>query len=226
VNNPAEVAGLTLQVQHDDGFAAWLNGAPIGSANVAEPYTITTLASDHEVTAGETTLTPSASLLVAGNNVLAVQVFNATDASSDLCLDVQLTSAVDEAPTVSSIDPPPSGIVEALSFISVIFSENVTGVDATDLLINSVAATNVLQVSPREYQFNFRISDRCVTVAWIANPGITDLDGCQTRLCVDRLGVTRWIECRFGRSRDFEFMADNENGIEDEDGTRADWIEI
>jgi len=234
VNNAAAVVGLTLQGQHDDGFAAWLNGTPIGSANVAEPYTISTLASDHEVTVGEASLTPSAGLLVEGTNVLAVQVFNVNTTSSDLFLDVRLTSDVDVAPTIASLDPPASAIVQALTIINVAFSENVSGVNAADLLINSVAATNVIQNNPRDYTFYFpQPATGTVNVAWIPNPGINDIDGLPTAF-VPGPAWSYTLDPNIIASEAVisEFLADNEdliyNGreVKDEDGTRSDYIEL
>jgi hypothetical protein len=228
VTNLAEFVGLMVQVRYDDGFAAWLNGVPIGSANVAGPYTISILANDHEVTMSEALLTPSAGLLVAGNNVLAVQVFNSVEASSDLFLDVQMTSSLDEAPIVAAIDPPPTATLQSLAFINVVFTENVSGVDAADLLINSAPATNVLQISPREYQFNFPPpATGTVMVAWIPNSGINDIDGLPTAFVP---GPSWSYTLDPGVVNDTamisEFMADNESGIKDDDGTRSDWIEI
>src|SRR6185295_17617006 len=63
--------------------------------------------------------------------------------------------AADDAPTVISIDPPAGRVVQQVTYINIIFSENVTGVDATDLLINSAAPTNVVQNNPRDYTFQF-----------------------------------------------------------------------
>jgi len=234
VSNPLEIVGLTLQAQHDDGVAVWLNGTFIGSANVSEPYSISTLASDHEVTVGELSVTPSAGLLVSGENVLAVQVFNATAGSSDLFVDVRLTSVDDEAPAIFSIDPPASGIVQALTFINVAFTENVTGVNASDLLINSVAATSIVTNNPRDYTFTFpQPATGAVTVAWIASPGINDTDGLPTAF-VPGASWSYTLDPNILASEAIisEFMADNENlvyngrDVEDEDGSRSDWLEL
>jgi len=105
VSNPAGVTGLTLQVQHDDGFAAWINGTFVGAVGVAEPYTIATFASDHEVTVGEASLTPASGILVAGANVLTIQLFNSGPSSSDIFIDAHLTSAVDEPDPTASDTP-------------------------------------------------------------------------------------------------------------------------
>ncbi len=228
VANAAELTGLTLQVQYDDGFVAWLNGVEVGRAGVADPLTIATLASDHEVTVGEATLTPSTGLLNTGTNVLAIQLFNSGTTSSDIFADARLSSTVDDAPFVLVTEPPPSGIVQDLSFVTIAFSENVSGVDAADLRINGVGATNVVQNNPREYTFQFPAPPTgSVAVAWAPNPGISDVDGLPTAFVpgaawsytLDPNAIAEAIIIS-------EFMADNENGVSDEDGTRSDWIEL
>ncbi|MBK7998369.1 MAG: hypothetical protein IPK15_06530 [Verrucomicrobia bacterium] len=48
-------------------------------------------------------------------------------------------------PTVIVTSPPPDATVRELRFVSVVFSEGVTNVDAADLVINNSAATNLLR---------------------------------------------------------------------------------
>ena len=231
VTEPTNVTSLTLHVQYDDGYAAWINGVEIGRAGVADPLTISTLAADHEVTVSEDDKTVSSglsSLLVPGTNVVAVQVFNTTSGSSDLFIDATLSSIVDDPPTITGIDPAPFSEIHAFTFITVDFSENVSGVDAGDLLINGIAATSITTNSPREYQFNFsQPPTGTVTVAWIANPGITDLDGAPNAFVPGAAWTYNLTPNPvLGAAIISEFMADNANGIADEDGTRSDWIEI
>ena len=145
-------------------------------------------------------------------------------------------SAADDAPTVISIDPAPSSTVQQLTYVGIIFSENVTGVDAGDLLINSVAATNVIQYNPRDYAFQFApiTTTGTVTVAWVASPGVSDLDGTPPDAFVPGPSWTYTLDPNAIRETAIisEFMADNANAqyngkvIQDEDGMRADWLEI
>ena len=76
-----------------------------------------------------------------GTNLLAVQVFNVSLGSSDIVFDAELTAELtsDTPPFVVSVSPPP-GLVNALSEITVVFSEPVTGVQASDLMLNSLGA--------------------------------------------------------------------------------------
>jgi hypothetical protein len=80
-------------------------------------------------------------------------------------------------PTVASTEPPAGATVSGLSFITVVFDEDVTGVDARDLLVNGAAiATNLVVSSPRVYTFVFpEPAFGPVTVAFASANGITDL---------------------------------------------------
>ncbi len=81
----ALVKNLTLEASFDDGFVAYLNGTEVGRSNVpAGPLLPTTAASSHEVTDGPAVFSISPSLLVQGENVLAVEVHNTSLGSSDL----------------------------------------------------------------------------------------------------------------------------------------------
>ncbi len=89
-------ARLTLRVDYDDGFVAWLNGveaARSASLGVAgTPVAWNALAESREAGTWETfALDPS--VLRAGDNVLAVQVHNASIDSSDLSFDAELFSS-------------------------------------------------------------------------------------------------------------------------------------
>ena len=141
VTNAAQVTGLTLQVQHDDGFVAWINGVEAGrSAGLVDPLTIATVAADHEVTVGEATLTPPAGVLTEGTNILSIQLFNSGAGSSDIFIDAQLTSAVDEAPTLLVTDPTPSSIVQQLTFIGIAFTVNESNTRATTVTASTTMA--------------------------------------------------------------------------------------
>lgn len=228
IANPAAVSELILTVYADDGAIAWVNGQEVGRINVAEgdlAYNGAAVVADETRTM---TTTNIASKLVAGNNVVAVHVFNGPTSSSDFVFEGILTAALDAPPAVESIDPFPSSIVQSLTFVDVIFNESVTGVDAADLRINGTPATSVTVVSPREYVFNFpQPPTGAVSVAWAPAPGIADIDQ-QADLFVPGAawGYTLDPNVVAASVVISEFMTDNENGIRDEDGTRGDWIEI
>ena len=228
VANPATITELLLTVYVDDGAVAWVNGVEVGRANVPDGELAHTSAATLAEETRTFTTTNIASLLVAGNNVVAVQALNGPAASSDFVFEAVLTSAADEAPTVIATDPTPSGLVQQLTFVGITFSESVSGVNAADLLINGVPATSVATNNPRDYTFQFpQPPTGAVSVAWAANPGISDIDGLPTPFVAGGSWTytvnPNLIAAAVVIS---EFMADNQNGISDEDGSRSDWIEL
>jgi hypothetical protein len=88
----------------------------------------------------------------------------------------QLLDAV--PPTVVSINPPPGATIAGLGSISVSFSEPVTGVNASDLLVNSVAVSSLTGSGAGPYTFSFiQPPQGTVQVAWAAGHGIQDFSG-------------------------------------------------
>ena len=128
--------------------------------------------------------------------------------------------------SVISTNPAPGAILEDLSFINVVFNASVTGVTTNDLLVNSKAAFAVATNNPNDYTFYYaRPATGLVQVAWIASHGIRNSSS-QT------FGGGSWT---YNLAPDpdappsiviSEFLAQNSNGIRDEDGTRQDWIEL
>lgn len=88
--DPASIDHLILEIDHDDGFVAYLNGSEVGRASMpGGAVYYNTQAASHEATAGGGALTVRditafKSLLTSGTNVLAVQVHNTAIGSSDL----------------------------------------------------------------------------------------------------------------------------------------------
>jgi hypothetical protein len=120
VTQPAEVQTLTLLMKYEDGFAAFLNGTRLNPPTAAQTNAPTTLAFNSAATAGRNDtdavafqsfdLTAQKSLLVAGTNVLAIQVLNATTSSSDvLCVpELHLTKVDGAAPLLNGYFAQPS----------------------------------------------------------------------------------------------------------------------
>ncbi len=92
VNDPTQVAGLTLGMSYDDGFVAFLNGSEVTRAEVPAGQTNTTPASGSHEAAGFEPFDVSAFLgaLVAGTNVLAVEGHNSSPGSNDFSLHPEL----------------------------------------------------------------------------------------------------------------------------------------
>src|SRR5688572_12247793 len=148
-----------------------------------------------------------------------------------LCFTAPVLKAQDTSPpTIANVIPAQNSAVVQLSQIEVFFSEDVQGVEASDLMINGVAATNVVAVSPNtQFRFNFaQPPTGTVQVAWIGAHGITDMAG-------NPFGGGTWtyslnpaLALYFVRIN--EFLASNSgnqtNSIRDEDGAASDWIEL
>jgi hypothetical protein len=131
-------------------------------------------------------------------------------------------------PVILDLNPEAGAVVAEISFINVTFDIGVTGIDRTDLLINGVAATNMVFNSSREYTFYFaQPAVGTVQVAWAANHGITD-----TTEATNAFAGGNWTYTLDPTSGPkptaviSEFMADNQHGIKDEDGQRNDWVEL
>ncbi len=94
VANPAAFSGLRLRLKRDDGAAVYLNGAEVFRSNLAaglisyNSLALATVNAPEETTFIEATLSPGA--LLAGNNVIAVEVHQVTVNSSDLGFDLEL----------------------------------------------------------------------------------------------------------------------------------------
>ena len=96
-----------------------------------------------------------------------------------LALMLSLSSSVGlglaATPTVISVTPAP-GTVSDLSPITITFSEAVSGVDSSDLIMNGVVASAVSGAG-HEYTFSFAsVPLGLVTVTWAPNHDITDTE--------------------------------------------------
>jgi hypothetical protein len=145
-----------------------------------------------------------------------------------LFLSLGFAASAQEGPYVINVSPTPESTVVELPFINVIFNDSVFGINASDLLINGAAASNIITNNPNDYTFYFPAPPNGpVQVAWAPNHGITGYQqppdpfagGSWTYVVDTNSAPKPVVEIS-------EFLADNENGVQDEDGTRSDWIEI
>ncbi len=94
IADPAAVGGLTLRTLRDDGAVVYLNGTEVWRSNMPSgAIASSTLASTSIVSSAETTFTTAQidpSLLVAGTNVLAVEIHQVSPTSSDVSFDLEL----------------------------------------------------------------------------------------------------------------------------------------
>jgi PKD repeat protein len=95
VPNPAATTGLTLELRRDDGAVVYLNGVEVHRSNLPAASTAATLATADVFGLAESAFEVAVvdpSLLVAGENVLAVEVHQSSATSDDLAFDFSLTS--------------------------------------------------------------------------------------------------------------------------------------
>lgn len=124
VTDPAIVASLILAMDYDDGFVAYLNGTEVARANLGtggQAVGFDALADgDHEALlylGGSPELfTVPNSLLVAGANVLAVQVHNRAATSSDMSCRPFLLAGITVAD--AGFGPAPSWFVPPVQLIT------------------------------------------------------------------------------------------------------------
>ncbi|HXJ59752.1 MAG TPA: hypothetical protein VNU68_24170 [Verrucomicrobiae bacterium] len=137
------VPSLRLRVLRDDGAAVYLNGVEIFRSNLPPgPLTYNTLAlttvSGAEETTEFVTADLNARLLVEGRNVLAVEVHQASAASSDLSFDLELLR--------SDLPPPPDLPVIRIDALDATAAE--PGNDTGLVRISRTGPTNeALQIS-------------------------------------------------------------------------------
>ena len=103
VNDPSRLEDLSLDVQYDDGFVAYLNGSEIhrtnapGEEDVTLGFDVTSVARRNDDAAIETQridISNARDALVAGENVLAVQALNFSADNPDLLFSAELISHV------------------------------------------------------------------------------------------------------------------------------------
>ncbi len=178
------VSNLFLAGQCDDGYIAWINGTEVWRYNMpaGEPAYNSLAANAPEPLVIYTNALPDPSgYLVDGANVLAIQVFNSSLSSSDLLLDLALSATLSGPgvlpPRVLTVSPA-AGDVFDLTNVTVTFSEPVSGVNASDLLVNGSPATGVTGgASNSVYTFRFAQPPYgSVSIGWAAGHGIADFD--------------------------------------------------
>ena len=93
IDDPNTVEGLTLRVSFDDGVNIWINGKHIARTNAASselPFDAVADASHRIADPKEFVVSDPSSVLVTGQNVIAVQLLNQSLFSSDIYFDAAL----------------------------------------------------------------------------------------------------------------------------------------
>jgi hypothetical protein len=133
------------------------------------------------------------------------------------------------APTVADQTPPPGATVRRFTQLEVHFSEAVSGVEASDLLINGQPAGQLTILGADRYRFQFpQPADGTVQLAWTTNHGIRDLATPPNAFAGGHWTNVLDPAYALARVRLNEFLAGNfdTNGLRDEFGELEDWIEL
>ncbi len=189
IQNVGVFTNLFLSAQSDDGFVAWINGVEVARSPNAPageiPYNGAATSSADEPAGNGAgyinySLANPQAYLVEGPNVLAVHALNQSLTSSDFGFNAQLYSLLLDpttiAPYLTGVSPG-AGTLFVLTNLTVRFSERVTGVNATDLLVNGQPASTLSTTDGLAYIFTFSQPPYGeVTTSWAVGHGIADSD--------------------------------------------------
>jgi hypothetical protein len=130
-------------------------------------------------------------------------------------------------PRTDAVLPIPGTLIRRLTSIEIQFDEPVSGVDAGDLLVNDVPASQLTALSPTDYLFALPgFPDGSVRVRWKDTHGIRDLAATPNAFAGGSWSYTLDSTAALSDIVLNEFLAVNAKGIRDEDGDASDWIEI
>ena len=139
VDSPSEIGTLTLYLKRDDGAVVYLNGTEVARDNLPEgeitSATLAENASDDGKTFHEFALDPAD--LLAGANLLAVEIHQVSVSSSDLSFDLRLASVPDASDSGSAA----STTAKIVRFLSAVTATDTvdTDVELTHDLPDSLA---------------------------------------------------------------------------------------
>ena len=231
-----DVVRLEARVVYDDGFVLWVNGVEVARDNAPETLAFDAVA-PRSIEARDPIpfdLPDPTACLREGTNVVAVQTFNQSLSNSDFRIDLALVDPLGPdvtPPEMDAVIPPPDSTVRRADRIEVLFTEDVTGVDASDLLLGGTPALGVLGSGRGPYVFSFPAPPLGeIAVRWADGHRIADL-----ALRPNAFRGGSWTyrvdpTAKLPDIRIAEFSAINRASVRpvvrDEDGEYSDWIEI
>jgi hypothetical protein len=130
VADPATLGSLTLEMQYDDAFVAWINGVEVarsaGAPTVPAWNSVSSANHESDLDSGEIfDVSGHLGLLQTGDNVLAVQLLNHSSSSSDLLANPRLTAAGSPTVGVGYLSSPTPGAPNVEAFVPGPLVENV-----------------------------------------------------------------------------------------------------
>ncbi|MDQ7016783.1 MAG: glycoside hydrolase family 9 protein, partial [Gammaproteobacteria bacterium] len=190
VQNPTEHLGMLLELLRDDGAVVYLNGTEVVRSNLpVGVIDFSTIPNGNIDFSGANTFYPfelSGSLLVAGTNVIAVEMLQYTPTSLDLSFDLALNSVVQPvtgdtiSPVITLLGNSPQAVEAGTAYVEAgaTASDNLDGNISASIVITGAVNTAV----PNNYTMTYTVSDaagnsatttRTVTVSDTTVPVIT-----------------------------------------------------
>lgn len=131
------------------------------------------------------------------------------------------------APRLVRIEPPPGSVVRALTEVELLFSEPVTGVEASDLRFNGIPGVSFTGLLTGPYRLLApEVPPGSVTIEWAADHGIADFGAPPNAFPGTGWSYTVNPDAPVPDVVISEFLANNLAGLADEDGEPEDWIEL
>lgn len=151
-------SNLLVRLRRDDGAVVYLNGVEVFRSNMPEGImeyaTPALLAQDDG--AGIFARPIDHSLLIAGDNLLAVEVHQNTNTSSDISFDLELAANVTFEPPMAAITEPVDGAV--IGSPTILLRAGVSDVDGVVTMVEFFEGGNSLGIAT-ELPFSFARSD-------------------------------------------------------------------
>jgi hypothetical protein len=179
--NKSQFTNFTATIFRDDGAVVYVNGKEVYRTNMLDgtiTYQTAALSAHNDDGDSPHTFTIDTSVFKSGSNVIAVEVHQSSQSSSDISFDFELIGVKgpgdNTPPVVNRIDrhQPTTTTTSASSVtFEAIFSEAVTGVDVTDF---SITADNTVSGTISTVVGSGSIYD--ITVSSITGTGTLRLD--------------------------------------------------
>ncbi len=218
----------------DDGAAFYINGVEVLRIGIPDGAGYSTWANRTQGDPAYEYFTLPSTGVIPGTNLIAVEVKQVNNTSSDITFGLVLLGDVvtrvpdTQAPVVERLIPPAAATVPQLDSIEVLFNEPVLGIEAEDLLINNVPAKSITYGMPGQYLFYFDPPPTgIVQVVLRTNHGITDIS-----VNSNKFAGGSWTYIYDPNAQPTsviinEFLAANSGKTyRDEDGDDSDWIEL
>ena len=136
IDNPGEISAVNLSVKRDDGAVVYINGTEVARSNMPEgviTYNQTTIGAQDDGNDFHDYVV-SSSHLVAGDNVIAVEVHQSSTTSSDVSFDLGLTVVISQSNTVASSNSKIQDFVNSVTANDIVDTDVAVSSNLPDML--------------------------------------------------------------------------------------------